>query len=85
MVKIVDAFSILNNGDPTFNSTNGSNIIDLCLFYGRIVSQNEHNLTTDEYVELFTGAPNRGHLPVLVDFIKKVGKSKREFQETTIW
>ena len=38
MVKSGDTYSILNNGEPTFMSTNGSGIIDLCLIYGPIVN-----------------------------------------------
>ena len=68
LVKIVYTYSLLNTGEPTFISINGSSIFDLCLIYGPFVCQYEHNATTDEYVELFTGAPNRGHLPVLVEF-----------------
>ena len=49
---------------------------DLCLIYGPIVSHYEHNLATDEYVELFTGAPNRVQLPVLVDFAMSTEKEK---------
>ena len=69
-------YSILNNGKPIFISTNGSSVIELCLNYGRIISHYEHNLATGEYVELFTGAPNRGHLPVLVDFAVSIEKLK---------
>ena len=68
MVKIVYTYSLLNTGEPTFISTNGLSIFDLCLIYGPFVCRYKHNTTTDEYVELFTGAPNRGHLPVLVEF-----------------
>ena len=64
MVKIVNTYSILNNGEPNF-------------IYGPIVSQYQHILTTDEYVELFTGAPNRGHLSVLVDFAVLAEKLKQ--------
>ena len=86
-VKIVDTYSILNNGEPTFISTNGSSVIDLCLIYGPIVSHYEHNLATDEYVELFTGAPNRGHLPVLVDFAVSTEKlkTKKLWMEKANW
>ena len=48
----MDTNSILNNCEPTFFSTNGSSITDLCPIYGPIVSHYEF----------------RGHLPVLDDF-----------------
>ena len=41
MVKIMDTYSILNNSELTFISTNGSSKIDLCLIYGPIVSHYE--------------------------------------------
>ena len=74
----MDTYSILNNGEPTFTSTNGSSVIDLCLIYGPMVSQNEHNLTTDENVEIFTRAPNRSHVPVLFDLQCSLEKLKQE-------
>ena len=86
-VKIVDTYSILNIGEPTSISTNGSSVIDLCLIYGPIVNNYEHNLATDEYVELFTGAPNRGHLTVLVDFAVSTEKlkTKKLWMEKANW
>ena len=86
-VKIVDTYSILNNAEPTFISTKSSSVIDLCLIHGPIVSHYEHNLATDEDVELFTGAPNRGHLPVLVDFAVSTEKlkTKKLWMEKANW
>ena len=87
MVKVVDLYSILNNGESSFLSTNISSIIGLCLIYGLIVSQYEHILTPDEYAEIFTGAPNRGHLPVLVDFamFTEKLKTKKLWMEKANW
>ena len=55
-VKIVNTYSILNNGEPTFISTNGSSTIDLCLIYGLIVSHYEHNTTTDEQMSMMNSS-----------------------------
>ena len=87
MVKIVDTYSTLNNSDLTFISTNGSSIIELCLIYGPIVSHYEHNIITDEYFELFTGAHNRGQLSVLVGFavFSENLKAKKLWMEKANW
>ena len=58
--------NILNNGGKTFLSSNGSSVIDLCNVSGRIATQVGFELTTDPNVELFTGAPQRGHIPFIV-------------------
>ena len=47
-------------------SSNGSSVIDLCIVSGRFVTQVGFELSTDPNVELFTGAPQRGHIPLLV-------------------
>ena len=56
----------LNNGEKTFLSSNGSSVIDLCIVSGRNATQVGFELTTDPNVELFTGAPKRGHIPLIV-------------------
>ena len=57
-------FSILAPSSPSFISTNGSSNIDFV-----ITSNNLENLfsdvVTDADVELYSGAPNRGHIPIL--------------------
>ena len=58
--------NILNNGEATFLSTNGSSTINLCIVKGRIARPVGFELTTDPNIELFTGAPQRGHIPLLV-------------------
>ena len=58
--------NILNNGEATFLSSNGSSVIDLCIVSGRIGTQVGFELTTDANIELFTGAPQRGHIPLIV-------------------
>ena len=58
--------NILNTGEKNFLSSNGSSVIDLCIVSGRIATQVGFELTTDPNVELFTGAPQRGHIPLIV-------------------
>ena len=58
--------NILNNGEKTFLSSNGSSVKDLCIVSGRIASQVGFELTTDPNVEFFTRAPQRGHIPLIV-------------------
>ena len=56
-------FTLLSSEQPTFLSSNGQSHID---FLVNTIST-EHNFTTlktDEEVELFSGAPVRGHVPV---------------------
>ena len=60
----------MNDGQPTFLSINGQSVIDLCICYGNFINQYKCSLTTDEDTELFTGAPSRGHLPVLVSLVE---------------
>ena len=52
------------HGQPTFLCVNGHSTIDLL-----ITSTSENNLIADQYtddtVELFSGAPHRGHVPVI--------------------
>ena len=59
LVQIADHFSILNDGKPTFLTANGYSVIDLCNCYGPLFDRCKHSLSTDEFAELFTGAPQR--------------------------
>ena len=58
--------NILNNGEATFLSSNGSSVIDLCVASGRTATHVGLELTTDPNIELFTGPPQRGHIPLIV-------------------
>ena len=58
--------NILNNGEATFLSTNDSSVIDLCIVSGRNATQGVFELTTDPNIEIFTGAPERGHIHLIV-------------------
>ena len=51
----------------TFVSHNGGSVIDLSFMKGKIYSQ-YHSTSVDTDSELFTGAPVRGHLPVIHQF-----------------
>ena len=59
--------SINNYGDLTFLSSNGNSIIDLFIFSGKMTQHTFFELSCNYDVELFTGAPRRGHVPVLLD------------------
>lgn len=58
-------FSIMTADTPSFLCTNGSSCIDLVIVSNNIVNK-INNITTDSEVELFSGAPMRGHLPVII-------------------
>ena len=58
--------NILNNGEATSLSSNGSSVIDLCIVSGQITTQVDFELTTDPNIEQFTEAPQRGHIPLTV-------------------
>ena len=60
-------FAILNGPEPTFLAKNGSSVIDLIICCGSICD-NPHRSSVDKDVELFSGAPIRGHIPVTVEF-----------------
>ena len=57
---------IVNDGEETFLASNGSSVIDLCIVTGSLANKHKFQLTTDTESELFTGAPQRGHVPVFV-------------------
>ena len=53
----------------TFKSTNGGSVIDLA-FVTPVISKSYHSSSVDQNVELFSGAPFRGHFPVIHQFIR---------------
>ena len=57
-------FSICSPQSPTFLSANGSSVIDLLVVSNDLLDKIE-TCCTDEEVELFSGAPQRGHVPIL--------------------
>ena len=60
--------NILNNGEATFLSSNGSSVIDLIIVSGRITTQVGFERTTDRNIDFFTGALQRGHIPLIVKY-----------------
>ena len=58
--------NFLDNGEATFLSSNGSSVIDLCILSGKIATQAPFELKSDPSIELFTGVPQRGHIPLIV-------------------
>ena len=60
----------------TFVSSNGGSISDLCLVYGSTTTALGRSWVDDNNThELFTGAPNRGHLLVIQHFIHSAPSS----------
>ena len=64
-------FSIITSKTPTFLCENGSSFIDLMIISKNLVSKVE-TCYTDSEVELFSGAPLRGHVPLIM----KLNKAK---------
>ena len=60
---LVPDYKINNDSGPTFLSSNGSSVIDLILVSGQVTNLVNRNFVSED-VELFTGAPNRGHVPI---------------------
>ena len=60
--------------NQTFSCTNGGSVIDLVLASGPIINQFGHQWIEKE-VELFTGAPARGHYPVLQQVLEPTTNS----------
>ena len=86
-------YSICTSQSPTFLCSNGSSIIDLAIISNNLV-ESLTSCTTDEEVELFTGAPTRGHVPVLTELkvrndnssspvIEKLDLTKMKWEEWT--
>ena len=53
----------LNDGQPTFVTTNGSSVIDLFITSERL-TETTNFIMVDHETEMFAGAPTRGHLRV---------------------
>ena len=87
LVQIADHFSILNDGEPTFLAANSYSVIDLCICYGPLFDRCKHSLSTDEFAELFTGAPQRGHVPVIMRLERSstTEKTKKLWVEKADW
>lgn len=73
LIESIDhlSFSISSARTPSFLAVNGSSNIDLFITSNNLSNQLS-TPTTDVEVELFSGAPLRGHVPVLAHLLLKV-------------
>ena len=64
-VIIENNLYVLNDGQPTFTCVDdGSSVIDLCIVSEGLARMNP-KIFVDYETELFTGAPNGGHYPII--------------------
>ena len=74
-------FSVISSSEPTFVSSNGNSYIDFALVSNSLLKRKIQS-KTDPFVNLFSGAPFRGHVPVILDYelkpkiVKSVVKEK---------
>lgn len=61
-------YSICTSKTPTFLCANGSSQIDLNIISNNLAESVDTCITNDE-VELFSGAPTRGHVPLLTEIL----------------
>ena len=73
-------FTIHTSRTPTFMCANGSSHIDLMIVSNNI-SNTLNPCATDEVVELFSGAPLRGHVPLLTTLSNQQQRSETRVQE----
>ena len=57
-------FSIISSSEPTFLSSNGKSFIDF-IITSVALEERVGDIQTDNEVELYSGAPLRGHVPIL--------------------
>ena len=73
---------ILSPPSNTFVSSNGGSIIDLCLVFGKIHKDLGTPQTDSKNVhELFTGAPFRGHIPVMNTIFQELTQHPNSVRE----
>ena len=95
LVEVIDntKYSICTSKTPTFLCSNGSSVIDLNIISNNLVEQ-VTSCQTDEEVELFSGSPNRGHVPLITELktsssqnntpvIEKLDMSKMQWEGWT--
>ena len=73
-------FIICTSKSPTFLCANGSSHIDLSIMSTNL-ADSVHNCRTDEEVELFSGAPARGHVPLITELLIRAGSSNTQVKE----
>ena len=68
LIELLDnnCFGIHAANSPTFLCTNGSSCIDLVIASNDLMD-NIESCTTDNDIELYSGAPFRGHLPLITN------------------
>ena len=67
-------FTVCTSNTPTFLTEKGSSVIDMFIVSNRI-SNRLDKCYTDKVVELFSGAPIRGHLPLLSNLVTSSRRS----------
>ena len=86
-------YSICTSQSPTFLCSNGSSYIDLAIISNNLV-ESVNSCVTDDGVELFSGAPTRGHVPLLMELkvtneivsspvVEKLDLTKMKWEEWT--
>ena len=73
-------FSICTSNSPTFICANGSSHIDLSIISNNL-ADSVHSCRTDEEVELFSGAPTRGHVPLITELVIRRGTPSTPVKE----
>ena len=87
LVQIADHVSILNDGEPTFLAPMAT-VLSISAFVMRpLFDRCKHSLSSDEFAELFTGAPQRGHVPVIMRLERSstTEKTKKIWIEKADW
>ena len=82
LVELLDIskFSICSADSPTFLATNGSSSIDLMIVSNNLVEKVQ-SCTTDKEAELYSGAPFRGHVPVIATFDLDISSKNKKATE----
>lgn len=75
------SFSICSAQSPTFLCANGSSNIDFTIISNSLMDS-VASCKTDNEVELFSGAPTRGHVPLITDIIIRDNSVLTESKET---
>ena len=76
-------FTIMTSDAPSFLCTNGSSFIDLIIISNNIVSL-INKIEADNEVELFSGAPFRGHIPVILTLKATSNESSSVIEKLSI-
>lgn len=76
-------FSITTAVTPTFLSANGASFIDLAIISNKLMDRAQIPVTDNE-VELFSGAPGRGHVPLILHFSGTLVEHSNTIERTSI-